>query len=157
MNMFDEARAMEGTLLLCKITQRELAERLGVSQSYVANKLRLLSLSESMQRRIVEGGVSERHARTLLTLASEDGRWELLEKIIARHLTVRECEALAELKRTEHSARKIEGCGRGDGIAALSTAIREGVKTLSSIGVEAVTRTSHYNGKMYITICISDI
>ena len=54
MNMFDEARAMSGTLLLCKITQRELAERLGVSQSYVANKIRLLSLSPDMEKKITE-------------------------------------------------------------------------------------------------------
>ena len=44
MEMFDEARAMSGTLKLCNITQKELADRMGVSQSYVANKLRLLRL-----------------------------------------------------------------------------------------------------------------
>ena len=52
MDMFDEARAMSGTLELCRITQKELADRMGVSQSYVANKLRLLALSPYMEKLI---------------------------------------------------------------------------------------------------------
>ncbi len=156
MNMFDEARAMSGTLLLCKITQRELAERLGVSQSYVANKIRLLSLSPEMQRMVIENGVSERHARTILSLEDDEARRELLQKVISRGLTVRECEALVDVKRTERSAKAIEGKGRGDGIDTFYRAIREGVEMLSSLGVEARARTSHEGGKMYITVCICD-
>ena len=156
MNMFDEARAMSGTLLLCKITQRELAERLGVSQSYVANKIRLLSLSPDMEKKITEGGVSERHARALLALEDEGARREVLEKVISRGLTVRECEALVEVRRTEHLAKRIEGKGRGDGIDVFYRAIREGVEMLSSLGVEARTRTSRDGDKMYITVCICD-
>ena len=52
MEMFEEARAMSGTLKLCNITQKELAERMGVSQSYVANKLRLLSLAPHLEKLI---------------------------------------------------------------------------------------------------------
>ena len=156
MNMFDEARAMSGTLLLCKITQKELAERMGVSQSYIANKIRLLSLSEGMQQRIIAAGISERHARILLSLDSEDGRWELLEKIISHGLSVREAEALADVRRTATAHKRIEGAGRGDGIAAFCTAVGEGVRTLVSLGIDANARTSHSGGKMYITVCISD-
>ena len=156
MNMFDEARAMSGTLLLCKITQRELAERMGVSQSYIANKLRLLSLSPEMQARIIEHGVSERHARILLTLGTEEDRCDLLQKVIAHGLSVRECEAFADVKRTEASHKRIVGTGRGDGITAFCTAVGEGVRTLVSLGIDARSRTSHANGKMYITVCISD-
>lgn len=157
MNMFDEARAMSGTLLLCKITQRELAERLGVSQSYVANKIRLLSFSPEMERMITENRVSERHARTILSLYNDDDRREILQKVIAHRLTVRETEALCDVKRTESVAKRIEGKGRGDGIDSFYRAIREGVQMLSSLGVEARARTSHADGKMYITVCISDI
>ena len=95
--MFEEARAMSGTMELCKITQKELAERMGVSQSYVANKLRLLSLSPHVERLIKKHGISERHARAVLRLDSEDDQLEILEKVISRELTVRECEALVDL------------------------------------------------------------
>lgn len=156
MNMFDEARAMSGTLMLCKITQRELAERLGVSQSYVANKLRLLAFSAEAEKRIIENGISERHARALLALEDENERGEVLERVIAEGLTVRECEAIVEVRRTEHSAKRIEGKGRGDGIDVFYRAIREGVEMLSSLGVEARARTSRDGDKMYITVCICD-
>ena len=156
MNMFDEARAMGGTLLLCKITQKELAERMGVSQSYIANKLRLLSLSPEVQEKIIEHGISERHARILLTLDGDGDRLDLLDKVIAHGLSVRECEAFADVKRTAASHKRIDGAGRGDGITAFCTAVGEGVRTLVSLGVDARARTSHANGKMYITVCISD-
>ena len=153
MNMFDEARAMSGTLLLCKITQRELAKRLGVSQSYIANKLRLLSFSPEMQKRIVEGGVSERHARAILSLEESD-RHELIERVISQSLTVRECEALVEIRRTAKSPKRIRDSGKGDGIDAFYRAIRGGVQMLSSLGIEARERTTYDGDKMYITICI---
>lgn len=155
MNMFDEARAMEGTLLLCKITQRELAKRLGVSQSYVANKLRLLSFSDEMQKRFIEGNVSERHARCILSLGDEDGMRDMLERVIAQGLTVRECEALCAIYKTEESARHYPPVGRGDAVDAFCRAMREGVEMLSLFGVDAKARTSISDGKMYINVCIS--
>ena len=102
MEMFDEARAIEGTLKLCSITQKELAERMGVSQSYVANKLRLLSFAPHLEKLIVKHGISERHARALLRLESDEDKLEILEKVIARDLTVRECEALVDMEIIQH-------------------------------------------------------
>ena len=61
MNMFDEARSMHGMIQMCKMTQSELAQKLGVSQSYVANKLRLLKFGEEMQKKITDSAISERH------------------------------------------------------------------------------------------------
>ena len=68
MDMFDEARAIRSTMELCHLTQGELARQLGVSQSYVANKLRLLKFSQKMTEKIRSSGISERHARALLRL-----------------------------------------------------------------------------------------
>ena len=155
MNMFDEARAMEGTLLLCKITQRELAKRMGVSQSYIANKLRLLSFPEDMRKRIIEGGVSERHARAILPIGDENKMREMIERVITRSLTVRECEALVEIYKTESTAKHMAGVGRGDAVDAFCRAMREGVQMLSLCGVDARARTSISDGKMYINVCIS--
>ena len=90
MDMFDEARAMSGTLQLCHITQKELAERMGVSQSYVANKLRLLAFTPYVEKLIKKHSISERHARALLRLESEEDMLEILEKVVTRELTVRE-------------------------------------------------------------------
>ena len=51
MNMFEEARALYGTIKMCGVTQEEIAKKLSVSQSYVANKLRLLKFSARMQEK----------------------------------------------------------------------------------------------------------
>ena len=68
MNMFEEAKAIESMLAARGITQATLASILGVSQPYIANKLRLLHFPDNIREMIVSAGLSERHARTLLRL-----------------------------------------------------------------------------------------
>ena len=75
---------------------------------------------------------------------------------MALGLSVREAEALADVRKTATAHKRIEGTGRGDGVAAFCTAVGEGVRTLVSLGIDANARTSHSGGKMYITVCISD-
>ena len=92
LDMFDEARAMVATLKLCGITQDELAERLGVSQSYVANKLRLLKLPEDVLEKLRLYGLSERHGRALLRLNDADSQRLALEHIHQNAMTVAAAE-----------------------------------------------------------------
>ena len=157
MDMFEEARAMEGTMELCHITQKELAERMGVSQSYVANKLRLLSLSAHIERLIKKHGISERHARTLLRLESEDEQLDVLEKVISRELTVRECEALVDLKQDARMPRLIESAPRTERIDTFVDTLKRSITTLRSLGVDVTDRTSYHENKMYITVCFNGI
>ena len=56
------------------VTQEEAAAKLGMAQSTIANKMRLLALSPKEQRLILENGLSERHGRALLRLQSGEGR-----------------------------------------------------------------------------------
>ena len=157
MEMFDEARAMSGTLKLCNITQKELAERMGVSQSYVANKLRLLSFSPYLEKLIIKYGISERHARALLRLESEEDRLEILEKVIARDLTVRECEALVDLKVDTYAPAHIDKAESQDCLSAFLETLKKSVNTLCSHGIDATSTTSYYGNKMYVTLVFEDI
>ena len=157
MDMFDEARAMSGTLKLCNITQKELGERMGVSQSYIANKLRLLSFSPRVQEIIRANGVSERHARSLLRLKTEKEQIEILEKVISRSLTVRECEALVDLRVDEYAPNVIEKAENIDRIDAFMTTLKKSLDTLRSFGLDINDRTNYSGNKMYVTICFSDI
>lgn len=157
MNMFDEARAMSGTLQLCHITQRELAERMGVSQSYVANKLRLLAFSQYVERLIVKYQLSERHARALLRLDSDEDRLEIIEKVISRDLTVRECEALVDLKVDSYAPSLIE---KSESLARIDTflqTLKKSVYTLRSLGIDVTDTTSYHGNKMYVTVCFEGI
>ena len=152
MNMFDEARAMSGTLKLCNITQKELAEQMGVSQSYVANKLRLLSFSPYMEKLLIKHDISERHARALLKLESEDDRLEILEKVIARDLTVRECEALVDLKVDSYAPVIIERAESLSRIEVFLETLKKSVSTLRSLGIDVTDTTSFSGNKMYVTV-----
>ena len=154
MDMFDEARAMSGTLELCKLTQDELARQMGVSQSYIANKLRLLNLSERVKEKIRGGEVSERHARTILRLSDEGKQIEILDKVIDRGLTVRECEALVDLA-VEVKAPEIIGIAeKHERIDTFTRTLKRSVDTLTSLGIDASLRQSYYGNKTYITVCI---
>lgn len=157
MEMFEEARAMSGTLKLCNITQKELAERMGVSQSYVANKLRLLSFSPYLEKLIIKHGISERHARAILRLESEEDRLEILEKVIARDLTVRECEALVDLKVDSYAPVIIERAEAAEKIDTFTKTLKASLSTLRSFGVDVTDSTSYYGNKMYLTLCFNDV
>lgn len=84
----EEAKTYQTILKLDNITQDELAQNLGKSQSTIANKLRLLTLDEEVQTALLNSQISERHARSLLGLDNEKQR-ELLNKIINEKLTVK--------------------------------------------------------------------
>ena len=157
MEMFEEARAMSGTLKLCNITQKELAERMGVSQSYVANKLRLLSFSPYLEKLITKYEISERHARAILRLESEEDRLEILEKVRSRNLTVRECEALVDLKVDSYAPVMIERAEATEKIETFTKTLKSSLTTLRSHGIDVTDTTSYYGNKMYLTLCVSDI
>lgn len=84
----EEAKTYQTILKLDNITQEELAQNLGKSQSTIANKLRLLTLDEEVQTALLNSQISERHARSLIGLDLEKQR-ELLHKIINEKLTVK--------------------------------------------------------------------
>lgn len=107
LGFFEEA---EGYLRLLEefgLTQEELASRLGKSQSTVANKLRLLRLSDSVRRRIAQEMLTERHARALLRIENEEEQLKAIDEIVAKGLNVRQAEEWIEQK-FGPSARKRE-------------------------------------------------
>ena len=77
----EEARTCERLLATNDITQEQLAKQLGMSQSTLANKLRLLSLPVEVQDALLHGEISERHARSLLSIKDTKQQLDLLEKI----------------------------------------------------------------------------
>lgn len=90
----EEAKSYQALLDKGYITQEELARKMGLSQSAISNKLRLLTLDESVQEAILAEKISERHARTLLKVPSHEKQRELLTKIINERLTVKQLEDL---------------------------------------------------------------
>ncbi len=89
---FEEAAGIKDLIDRTGMTQGEAAKKLGKSQSCLANKLRLLTLSPHLQDKLRQSGLTERHARALLVLP-EDMRESALSQIIARQMTVEKAEA----------------------------------------------------------------
>lgn len=67
----EEAKAYQSLLDMQEVTQEALAQRVGKSQSAIANKLRLLRLPEAAQQAVLDKQISERHGRSLLVLETE--------------------------------------------------------------------------------------
>ena len=139
-----------------KLTQAELASSLGVSPSYIANKLRLLHYSPEMRKKISESGITERHARALLRLDSEEKRFELLERIAKEHLSVERTEALVDAIHQLGISSHISHLERPFAIQKFIDSITDSVNALNSIGVEARKTTSYHGTRLYITVSIEE-
>jgi len=94
LNYIEEAEGYNNLIHDHSFTQQELAEKLGKNQSTIANKLRLLRLSPEIKKKLVESGLTERHARALLKLPDEELQLSVLNKIIEKDLTVKKTEKL---------------------------------------------------------------
>lgn len=88
----EEAISYKKILDMGYLKQENLAEKIGKSQSAIANKLRLLNLDEDVQEALLNGKISERHARSLLKLSNKEDQVKLLNKIITERLTVRKTD-----------------------------------------------------------------
>lgn len=92
LNPIEEARTYQKILEIDQMTQEELAKTMGKSQSAVANKLRLLSLSDEIQDALLKEQISERHARALLNVTDSKKQSDLLKKVINNKMSVRALE-----------------------------------------------------------------
>lgn len=88
----EEARSYD-KLLAKGMTQEQLGKRLGIAQSTIANKIRLLNLAPYVQEILLQNKISERHARSLLQLPNFTMQKEVCDNIIANRLTVRQTDA----------------------------------------------------------------
>lgn len=99
----EEAKSYKSLLDRGYLTQEQLAEKMGVSQSSIANKLRLLNLDDEVQDALLNERISERHARALLALPKdEQKKW--LKKIIDKRMTVRQLDM--ELKKLKGESQE---------------------------------------------------
>lgn len=103
----EEAISYKKILDMGYISQGELGEKLGKKQSTIANKLRLLNLTDDVQEALMENKISERHARSLLKLNDKKQKM-MLNRIISERLTVRKTdEEIDKILNEETGTEKI--------------------------------------------------
>jgi ParB family chromosome partitioning protein len=155
LSYFEEAEGYQRLLDEFGLTQEVLAQRIGKSQSTIANKMRLLKLATSIQQKLLEAGLSERHARALLRLPDNESREKVLEKIIKLNLNVRQAEDLIdELLDDNRGEKKKTGAHKfviRDYRIVLNT-IRQAVATMEQIGLKP--QVSHNEQDEYFEVII---
>ena len=96
LDFWDEAEAIARLISRYHLSQEQAAQKIGKSQSAVANKLRLLRLSENVRQALQKAELTERHARALLRLTDEGEQLRVIEKVVARGMNVAQTEAYIE-------------------------------------------------------------
>ena len=94
LNPIEEAEGYRRLMETCELTQEEVAEKVGRSRSAVANSLRLNNLSERVKQMVIDGKLSQGHARALLSITDDNEQFELAKFIIEKGLNVRQVEKL---------------------------------------------------------------
>ncbi len=137
LSLVEEADAISRLIDLYGMTQEDAAFRLGYAQSTLANKLRLLKLSARQRRIIGENDLTERHARALLKLDSEEKRDDALSKIVKGKLNVEKTEALVEsmIEYEKYKTRIRKGSAVFKDLRLFMNTVNKAVETMQIAGV----------------------
>jgi ParB family chromosome partitioning protein len=157
LDMFETAQAMERLATEYGLTQEEIAGRLSVSQSYVANKLRLLRFSGAVRERILAQGLTERHARALLRLP-EAFLDTALSAVERGGLNVASTEKLVEEILAGKTEKKKRPKGRIRGamkdIRLFYNSVDRAVAMVRRCGVRVESRREEAEGEIRLVISI---
>lgn len=96
LHFLEEAEGYEQLMNQFHLTQEAMATRVGKKQSTIANKLRLLRLTANVRKVLNEAELTERHARALLKLETEEQQLEVLKIVIDKGYSVRQTEEYIE-------------------------------------------------------------
>ncbi len=111
LNAIEAAEAYRRCMEEFGLTQEQLAEQVGKSRTAVANTLRLLRLAPEVRTMVIDGRLTEGHARAVLALVDETEQVSVARRIVADGLTVREAEELARERRARPSRRRADEPG----------------------------------------------
>ncbi len=155
LNIFEEASAIAALIDLYALTQDEIAKRLSTSQSYVANKLRILRLSAFEREKILRHNLTERHARALLRIDSPEGRAAVLREIISRGLNVAATEEYIDryLQSKEPKKKRQTKIILKD-IRIFYNTIDKAISTVRSAGVNIISSKAETPDAIELTIRI---
>ena len=144
------------------LTQEELAKKIGKSQSTIANKIRLLRLSDEVKNALIKHNLTERHARCLLRLPEEELRLKALRKIIEKNYNVKDSEMLVErtMQRIQMSGkktgkRKVVGGYRD--LRIFINTIKDAVVMMKNYGINPLVKEVDTGDAIEITVSIPKV
>jgi len=142
LSYFEEAEGYARLIEEFQITQEEVAKKMGKSQPTIANKLRLLQISEPVRREISVDVITERHVRALLKLKKEDLQLDALHRIYQFNFNVKQTEALVESllekDQKQTKAKKMRKTMQSiRDFRIFTNTIKSTVQTIRDTGIEA--------------------
>ncbi|OGX68440.1 MAG: nucleoid occlusion protein, partial [Paenibacillus sp. RIFOXYA1_FULL_44_5] len=141
----EEAVAYQKLMEIHQLTQESLAQRLGKSQSTIANKIRLMHLSQPVKQALMERKITERHARALLALENEQLQVKFLDEIILKELNVKQTELRIELFKETTKVKKPRRISFSKDIRLALNTIRQSVEMVTSSGLNIKTEEHDLN------------
>lgn len=154
LSAIEEAVAYQKLIDLHDLTQESLAQRLGKSQSTIANKIRLLQLPEAIKTALMERKLTERHARALLSLDSEEWQLKLLHEIIAKELNVKQTEARVAFYKEVNKNKKTKRISFTKDVRLALNTIRQSIDMVSGSGLKIKTDETDHDDHYEIVIKI---
>lgn len=157
LTIFEQAEAIRALIDTYSLTQEEIAAKLSTSQSFIANKLRLLRLSQRERELIISNKLTERHARALLRISNAEVREKALKVIIDSSLNVSKAEELIEklLSKGEKNQPSISKSFKS--ISSFCESLTKTINCASSSGLNIKTRKVENDDYTEIVVIIPKI
>lgn len=155
LNFFEQARAIYKLIESFGYTQEQAARRLSVSQSYVANKLRILKLSKEEQDIIIEYGLTERHARSFIRIGDDEERKNAVETVIKRAMNVSATDKYIDklLEKDKEKGAKPRTIIMFKDIRLVLNTIDKAIDTVAQSGIDI--KSEKVDKGEYIEICLT--
>jgi ParB family chromosome partitioning protein len=147
----EEAAAFQALMTEFRLSQQDVAERVGKSRVAIANTVRLLNLPASLKALLSDGALTEGHARALLGLSSPEAMTQAAEQVVARDLTVRQTEELVRRLQTVIDARDVdpeEPAPLGDSDALLTRRLEASFR--DALGTKVALTRGRKGGRLVI-------
>ncbi|MBH0230258.1 nucleoid occlusion protein [Halobacillus yeomjeoni] len=155
LTVIEEAVAYAKLIEIHELTQEALAQRLGKSQSTIANKLRLLKLPEAVQLAVMDKKITERHARALIAVKDPEIQENILNEIIEKQLNVKQTEErIAKLNESKQKKKKPKLKGVNKDMRIAMNTIRQSLSMVTDTGIDLETNEEDHEDYYQITIKI---
>lgn len=139
LSFFEEAVAVGKLINTFGMSQGEVAKRLGKSQSALSNKVRLLKLPADVRYFIEKEGLTERHARALLSLEDEKDIWKVLNMVKDRNLNVVQTERYIQTLTNKPKKHKKKTEPIFKDVRIFINTVSKAIQTMKASGIDATT------------------
>ena len=149
LDFIEEAQGISRLMSSCGFSQEQAAKMLGKSQSAIANKLRILRHSQQVRHALREAGLTERHARALLKLGSEEEKLAAIAVMAEQSMSVARAESYIASLLSKKSERQ-----ETVNVGAFLNSLSQSLAKIQSSGISAVSERRETDRQIVLTITI---